>query len=78
MSLFELNRLYGGDRFTLLIGIIRYANDYHSGQWSRLYGIMSRLHSKFHRIAESDWYMRGPDNVAARMIYRTLKRAGVE
>lgn len=38
--------------FDTLAGIYVYAMDHHSGQWSRLYRLLSKIHAKFRRRSE--------------------------
>jgi len=69
-----VNRAYGGDRFTLYAGVMRFCMDHHSGEWSKLYGVGSRIHAMFTNLPDSLWSMRGEENEAARMVYRHLRR----
>ena len=64
--------------FDTMAGIYVYCADYHSGQWSRLYRLMSRI--RIH-LTDSAWaaIRRGRDDPnneweAARRVYRKLKR----
>ena len=64
--------------FETLAGIYVYCADYHGGQWSRLYRLMSRIRM---RLTDSAWkaIRHGRDDPAneweaARCVYRKLKR----
>jgi hypothetical protein len=66
--------------FDLLAGIYVYCADYHEGQWSRLYRLMSRI--KMH-LSDTAWkaIRHGRDDPyneweTARIVYRSLKRKG--
>jgi hypothetical protein len=66
--------------FDTLAGIYVYAMDYHTGQGSRLYRLMSRIRANLsdRTIAA---IRRGKDDPsgeweAARLVYRRLKRRG--
>jgi hypothetical protein len=64
--------------FEKLAGIYVYCADFHEGQWSRLYRLMSRIRI---RLSDSAWkgIRRGKDDPhgeweESRRVYRQLKR----
>jgi hypothetical protein len=68
--------------FETVAGIYVYCADYHGGQWSRLYRLMSRIRMT---LPDSAWkaIRHGRDDRSgeweqARKVYRTLKRRKAE
>lgn len=64
--------------FEKMAGIYVYCNDYHTGQWSRLYRLQSRMRM---RLSDSAWKAirngrNDPNNEweESRRVYRSLKR----
>lgn len=64
--------------FEKLAGIYVYCNDHHTGQWSRLYRLQSRMGM---RLSDGAWkaIRRGKDDPGneweeSRRVYRQLKR----